>query len=176
MAEVTVRHELACSVQEYWDKCVFDNSFNQKLYVERLHFHSFVPIESKDLGDRRTKKCTMEPPLTGVPGPAKKVIGDALKYSEDGYLDKKTGRYHSAITPSTFAEKTHVEAELWCEPSASGDVNRCVRVARVKVEVKVFVVGAMIEEKIMRDLQASYDEEAKCVSEWVRSLRPPPMG
>jgi hypothetical protein len=168
MAEVTLRHEIACSPAEYWDKCVFDNAFNQELYVGRLHFHSFVPVESKDTGDRRTKKCTMEPPLNGVPGPAKKVIGDALRYAEDGYLDKKTGHYHGVITPSTFAEKTHVEAELWTEPSASGDAHKCVRIARVKVEVKVFVVGAMVEEMIMRDLRTSYDAEAAFVAEWVK--------
>jgi hypothetical protein len=168
MAEVTVRHELDCSIQDYWDKCVFDNGFNKKLYVERLHFHSFVPLESKDLGDRRTKKCTMEPPLTGIPGPAKKVIGDALKYSEDGYLDKKTMRYQGTITPSMLPDKTHVSAELWCEPSPSGDPNRCVRFARVKVEVKVFVVGGMVEDKIMQDLRGSYDAEAAFVREWVK--------
>jgi len=171
MAEITLRHEIACSVQDYWDKCVFNNDFNQKLYVEKLHFHSFVPSESVDSPERRTKKCTMEPPLTGIPGPAKKAIGDALKYSEDGFLDKKTGHYTSKIVPSTFAEKTHVEAELWCEPSPSGDANKCVRMARVKVEVKVFVVGSMVEDKIMKDLRASYDAEAQFVAEWVRSFK-----
>jgi hypothetical protein len=167
MAEVTLRHEISCSVQDYWDKCVFDNAFNHELYVQRLHFHSFVPVESKDLGDRRTKKCTMEPPLTGVPGPAKKVIGDALRYSEDGYLDKKSGHYFAAITPSMFADKTHVEAELWTEPSPSDGANNCVRCARVKVEVKVFVVGSMVEDMIMRDLRASYDAEAAFIGEWM---------
>jgi hypothetical protein len=169
MAEITLRHEIACSIQDYWDKCVFDNDFNQKLYVEKLHFNSFVPSESVDSADRRTKKCTMEPPLVGIPAAAKKVIGDKLKYAEDGFLDKKTMRYSSAITPSTFADKTKVEAELWCEPSPSGDANKCVRNARVKVEVKVFVVGSMVEEKIMRDLRESYDAEAAFVGEWVKS-------
>jgi hypothetical protein len=171
MPEVTVRHELDCSVDDYWNRCVFDNGFNQKLYVERLHFNSFVPIESKDLGDRRTKKCTMEPPLTGIPGPARKVIGDALRYLEDGYLDKKTLHYFGTITPSMLPEKTHVSAELWCEPSASGDPNKCVRFAKVKVEVKVFIVGSMIEEKISRDLQGAYDAEAAFVGEWVRGQK-----
>ena len=167
MAEITLRHELACSVQDYWDKCVFDNDFNQKLYVEKLHFHSFVGTPSVETAERRTKKCTMEPPLTGIPGPVKKAIGDALKYSEDGYLDKKTGRYTSTIVPSTFADKTHVEAELWCEPSPSGNANKCVRQVRVKVEVKVFMLGSMVEEKIMKDLRSSYDAEAAFVREWV---------
>ena len=112
MAEITCRHEIDCSIADYWEKCVFNNAFNQELYVGRLHFHSFVPSESVNSADRRTKKCTMEPPLTGIPGPAKKLIGDALKYAEDGYLDKKTMRYRSTIVPSTFAEKTKVEAEL----------------------------------------------------------------
>ena len=173
MAEVTVRHELKVSAADYWDKCVFDNDFNQKLYVDRLGFHAFTPGESKDLPDRRTKKCTMQPSLAGVPGAVKKAIGDALKYAEDGYLDKKTGRYHSVITPSTFADKTKVEAELWCEPSPTGDPNKCVRYARVKVEVKVFMVGGMVEEKIMHDLRASYDAEAAFVGEWAKSIRPP---
>jgi hypothetical protein len=171
MAEITVRHEIAASPANYWDKCVFNNDFNQKLYVEKLGFHSFVPSESVDTPERRTKKCTMEPPLTGIPGPVKKAIGDALKYSEDGYLDKKTGRYQSKITPSTFADKTVVEAELWCEPSPSGDPNKCVRIARVKVEVKVFMVGSMVEEKIMKDLRTSYDAEALFVGGWVASQK-----
>lgn len=169
MAEFTARHEIDCSIQDYWDKCVFDNGFNQKLYVERLHFHSFVPSESIDTPEKRTKKCTMEPPLSGVPGPAKKLVGDALKYSEDGFLDKKTMRYRSTITPSTFADKTKVDAELWCEPSPSGDPKKCVRFARVRVEVKVFVVGSMVEEMIMRDLRTSYDAEAAFVGEWVKA-------
>ncbi len=172
MAEITVHHEIDCSVADYWDKCIFSADFNRKLYVEKLHFHSFVLTESVDSADRRTKKCTMEPPLVGIPAPAKKMIGDALKYSEDGYLDKKTMRYRSSITPSTFADKTKVDAELWCEPcdpsKSSGDANKCVRFARVRVEVKVFVVGAMVEEKIMRDLKGSYDAEATFVGEWVK--------
>jgi hypothetical protein len=124
-----------------------------------------------DTAERRTKECTMEPQLTGVPGPAKKVIGDALKYTEHGFLDKKTMRYHSSITPSAFADKTHIEADLWCEPSPSGDANKCVRIARVKVEVKVFVVGSMVEEKIIKDLKSSYDAEAAFVGEWVKRAR-----
>src|ERR1700691_3343355 len=108
MSEVTVRHELDCSVQDYWDKCVFDDEFNRTLYVDKLGFSKFIPGESKDLGDRRTKKARMEPPLHSVPAAVKKAIGDRLSYAEDGYLDKKTGRYQCEITPSTFAEKTHV--------------------------------------------------------------------
>jgi hypothetical protein len=168
MSEVTVRHELDCSIAEYWDKCVFDNEFNHTLYVDRLGFTRFVPVESQDLGDRRTKKARMEPPLASVPAAVKKAIGDRLSYAEDGFLDKKTNRYTCTITPSTFPEKTHVEAELWCEPSPSGDANKCVRFARVKVEVKVFVVGGMVEEKIMKDLRGSYDAEAVLVREWVK--------
>lgn len=167
MAEVTVRHELDCSVEDYWNKCIFDDAFNRKLYVEHLHFHAFIPTGSEDSPERRTKRATISPSLDGFPGPVKKMAGDALKYAEDGYLDKKTGRYHARITPSTMADKTKVESELWCEPSPSGDANRCVRYARVKVEVKIFVVGAMVEEKIMRDIQGSYDAEAECVKEWV---------
>jgi hypothetical protein len=167
MAEVTVRHELDCSVDDYWNRCVFDDAFNQALYVGRLHFGSFVSLESKDLGDRRTKKARMEPPLAGIPSAVKKAVGDKLSYSEDGALDATSRHYKCTITPSAFADKTKVEAELWCEPSASGDVNKCVRFARVRVEVRVFVIGGMVEDKIMHDLRSSYDAEAAFVREWV---------
>ncbi len=167
MAEVTVRHELDCSVEDYWNKCVFNAEFNQVLYVERLHFSAFVLVEQNDIGTLRTKKAKMEPPLTSVPAGVKKVLGDRLSYFEDGAYDRTTGRYKCAITPSTFAEKTNVEAELWAEPSPSGDANKCVRFARVKVEVKVFVIGGKVEEKIMHDLRGSYDAEAAFVREWI---------
>jgi hypothetical protein len=97
----------------------------------------------------------------------KKAVGDKLSYSEDGALDAISRHYKCTITPSAFADKTKVEAELWCEPSASGDVNKCVRFARVRVEVKVFVIGGMVEDKIMHDLRSSYDAEAAFVREWV---------
>jgi hypothetical protein len=168
MAETTCRHELQCSIDEYWNKCVFDDAFNTKLYIERLKFNGFEPGGFGEQGERRTKKAKMEPYLTGVPGPVQKAIGGKLAYFEDGYLDRKTGRYLCTITPSTFADKTKVTGELWCEPSPSGDPNRCVRYARVVVEVKVMMVGKMVEEKIMHDLKHSYDEEAELVKEWVK--------
>jgi hypothetical protein len=167
MAEVTVRHELDCSIDDYWNKCVFDAEFNQVLYVQRLHFNSFVLVEQNDLGTLRTKKAKIEPPLTSVPAGVKKVVGDRLSYFEDGTFDRTTGHYKCVIVPSTFSDKTKVEAELWCEPSPSGDAHKCVRFARVKVEVKVFVVGGIVEEKIMQDLRGSYDAEAAFVREWV---------
>ena len=168
MAEVTCRHELDCSIAEYWDRCVFDDAFNHALYIERLKFPVFERLTSEDSPGKRTKRAKIEPPLGGVPAPVKKAIGDKLAYVEDGWLDTASGRYEATITPSMFADKTKVRAELWCEPSPSGDASRCVRFARVKVDVKVMLVGGMVEEKIIGDLKASYDAEASFVREWMK--------
>jgi hypothetical protein len=90
-----------------------------------------------------------------MPGPVKKVIGDRLIYVEEGTFDKKTKRYSFKVTPSTMADKTKVAGEMWVE--AKGD-KKITRVTKISVEVKVFMVGGMVEERILSDLRSSYDK------------------
>jgi hypothetical protein len=165
MPEVTLRHDFDCDADTYFEKCMFDDEYNRRLYLETLKFPGYKLVESKDDADKRTRKVHIDPPLVGIPGPVKKVIGDKLSYVEEGTFDKKTKRYTFKVVPSTMADKTSTTGELWCE--SRGD-KKCTRVARIKVEVKVFMIGGMVEEKILGDLKTSYDAAAKFTNDYIK--------
>lgn len=163
--DLSFEHDLDCSGPAYWEKCVLTKEFNERLYGELLKFPKFELLEQKEEGDLVRRRVRIEPPLTGLPGPAKKVIGDRMSYVEEGTYDRKTGRYKFKVTPSTMPDKVKTEGEIWCEEKGE---KKCRRIARIKVEVKVFVVGSMIEEKIAGDLRKSYDAAASFTNTYVR--------
>jgi hypothetical protein len=163
--QLELRHELACSGTTYFEKCILVEEFSRRLYADVLGFPKFELLEQKEDGDRVHRKVRIEPPLTGLAGPVKKVIGDRMSYVEEGTYDRKTGKYTFKVTPSTMPEKVKTVGEIWCEDKGE---NRCVRVAKITVEVKVMLVGAMIEEKIASDLRKSYDAAAAFTDAYVR--------
>ena len=168
MAELKVRHELNCSEDTFWKKIVFDpkDAFNRHLYDDLLKFPNYQVLELKDEETRVLRKVRIEPPVDGVPGPVKKVIGDRLSYLEEDVFDKATKRFVVKVTPSTLAEKIRITGEMFCESLGE---NRIARVANFVVEVKVFMVGGMIEEKIISDLKKSYDTAAGATNAWLKS-------
>ncbi len=168
MAELKIRHELNCTDDTFWNKIVFDpqDTFNRHLYHELLKFPKYQVTELKDEGTRMTRKVHIEPPVEGLPGPVKKALGDRLSYLEEDEFDKKTKRLIIKVTPSTLADKIRINGEMYCEPLGE---NKVARFANFTVEVKVFMVGGMIEEKIIADLKKSYDTAAGATNEWLKS-------
>jgi hypothetical protein len=163
--DLEFKHELDCEGSTYWEKCVLTEEFNRRLYGEILKFPKFELVEQKEDGDLVRRKVRIEPPLTGLPGPAKKVIGDRMSYLEEGTYDRKSGRYTFKVTPSTMPDKVKTAGEIWCE--AIGE-KKCRRIAKIHIEVKVFMVGGMIEDKIAADLRKSYDAAASFTNTYVR--------
>lgn len=163
--DLELRHELACSGSTYFEKCVLVKAFNERLYNDVLKFPKFELVEQTDEGDVVRRKVRIEPPLTGLPGPAKKVLGDRMSYLEEGSYDRKTGLYTFKTTPSTMPDKVKTYGDIRCEDK--GD-KRCVRIAKIHVEVKIFAVGGMIEDKIAQDLRKSYEAAATFTDAYVR--------
>ena len=164
MPEITVVHELDCDEDTFWHGCTFNEEFNRQLYLETLKFPGYDG-SNVDSATTVTRKVRIDPPLTGLPGPVKKVLGDRFAYVEEGTFDKATKRYRFKVTPTTMPEKTTTTGEMWCEPRGE---KKIARFAKVFVQVKVFAVGGMIEDKIVSDLKASYDAAAKFTNDWVK--------
>ena len=164
MPTIDLRHEIDCDEDTYWSKVVFDEAFNKDLFLKELQFPNWAVLASKDEGDKLTRKVQVDPPVTGLPTALKKVIGDKLSYVEEGTFDKKAKRYTFKVMPSTLADKTKVTGELWCEKA--GD-KKVVRRCKITVEVKVFMVGSMVEERILEDLRSSYDKGAVYTNQWL---------
>jgi len=164
MPEITVRHDIECDEDTFWSKIVFDEGFNRKLYGENLKI-GWTLKEQKDSDDKITRTVFVEPPTDNLPGPVRKVIGDKLAYTEEGSFDKKSKRYTFKVTPTTMAGKTKVRGEMWCEKK--GD-KKVTRICRISVEVKVFMVGGMVEERILSDLRVSYDKGTSYTNAYIK--------
>jgi hypothetical protein len=164
MPEVTLRHEIETDEETYWSKIVFDETFNTKMYVDHMKI-GWKLLEQNDGEAKLTRRIHVEPPVGNLPGAVKKVIGDKLSYTEEGTFDKASKRYTFKVTPSTLADKTKVSGEMWCEKL--GD-KKVARVCRMSVEVKVFMVGSLVEERILSDLRASYDKGTAFTNDYIR--------
>jgi Protein of unknown function (DUF2505) len=166
MSEITLRHEINTDEDTFWAKVVFDEAFNKKMYLEHLKFPNWALLDSKEDDAKISRKVKVEPPTGDLPGPVKKVIGDRLAYTEEGTFDKKSKRYVFKVTPSTLAEKTKVAGEMWCEKT--GD-KKITRVCKMSVEVKVFMVGGMVEDRILADLRQSYDNSTTFTNDYIKA-------
>jgi Protein of unknown function (DUF2505) len=167
MPEVTLRHEFECDEETYWDRTTFDPVFNERLYRDVLKFPGYELLSFVDDEDAKTRRVRIDPPLGGMPAAVKKAVGDRFSYIEEGRFDKKTRRYSFRILPSAMRDKAKTFGELFCEKL--GD-KKVVRVAHVTVEVKVFMVGGLVEEKILGDVRHSYEAAARFTREYLREL------
>lgn len=165
MPDVTLRHEIDCDEDTFWSKCFLNEEFTTKLYLEELKFPAFKLAEQKDDAGAITRKAIVDPPLVGLPGPMKKALGDSFSYTESGRFDKGTKRYTFTIVPSALGDKAKTTGEIYCEKL--GD-KKIARIAKMHVEVKVFMIGSMIEEKIVADMKSSYEKAAAFTNRWVR--------
>jgi hypothetical protein len=161
--ELVMRHDFECDQDVYW-KCVFDDEYNKRLYVDLLKFRECTKLSFEDKGDVITRRIKLNPPPTDLPGPVAKVVGD-LSWVEEGSYDKKTHKYKVKVVTASMPDKTRISGENWTEPK--GD-KKCVRVARFDIEVKVFMVGGIVEKRIAEDMKKSYDAAAKFTNEFVK--------
>ncbi len=166
MPDVTLRHELDCDADTYFLKCVFDEDYDRRLFFEALKFKDHKLLEQKDDGKTIFRRAHNDPPMAGLPGPVKKVIGESLSYLEEGTYDRATKRYTFSIKPSALGDKSKVEGVMYCEKL--GD-KRVARIAEMHVEVKIFVVGKLIEDRIIEDLRQSYAKAAEFTNEYVKA-------
>ena len=165
MKEVTFEHVFDCDEDTFWDKIFFDEEYNRTLFRDRLRFNLWKQEihESTDALLRRT--VHVQPPVGDVPGAVRKILGERFGYQEHGKFDRKTKRYHVDITPSSAAEKASIYGDLWVEKV--GD-KRIKRTAKMHVEVRVFMVGGFIEDKVISDMRLSYDKAADFTNEWIK--------
>ncbi len=164
MATVTLRNALDCSPEAYFEGCLFDEAYTTRLFKDVLKFPGIEVLEIKRDGDLWKRRVKVMPPMTGIPGPVKKMIGDSMSYVEEGTYDTKAKRYTYTVTPSTAAEKTKTAGEAWCEIEGG----KTILVTKFTIDVKVMLIGGKIEEKIIDDLRASLDQATPFITSFVK--------
>lgn len=165
MPEATMRHEIDCDEDTFWSKICFDEKFNKEMYEGAMKFPKWNLLSSNEDDAKIVRKVEVDPPKMELPAPLKKVIGDKLGYVEEGTFDKKAKKYTFKVTPSTMADKTKISGELWVEKIGDKKIRR---LCRINVEVKVFVVGGMVEERILSDLRSSYDNSTAFTNKFIK--------
>jgi len=165
MREINFEHVFECDEDTFWEKCFFEEDYNRGLFLESLKFPQWKQVidENSETTIRRT--VDVQPPVGDVPGAIKKILGDRFGYREHGTFDKKTRRYHVEVTPTTGADKSTIRADLWVEKIGEKKIRRC---AKVSVEVRIMIVGKLIEERVVNDMTLSYSKAAEFTNTWVK--------
>jgi hypothetical protein len=165
MPDVNLRHEIDCDEDTFWNKVFFDDEYLKRMFMDELKMISFKVLEQKDDGKVITRRVQVDPPVTGLPGPVKKAIGDSFTYIEEGTFDKAAKRFTFKVIPAAFGEKAKIGGELWTEKIGDKKIARC---ARMTISVKVFMVGSIVEDKIATDIKQSYAKAAEFTNRFVK--------
>lgn len=163
MPELTLRHEINTDEDTYFGRIVFEKDFNHELFVERLGIGWELLSQQND-DAKLTRRVNVVPPVGELPAVLKKMLTTTISYIEEGTFDKRTKRYAFKITPNLQPEKAKIVGEVWLEKAAEKKV---VRFCRVSVDVKVFMVGSMIEERIIANIKSSYENAARFANEYI---------
>lgn len=168
MPEATVAHEIDTDEETFWKTIFFGEEFNKKLFEGHLKFPTWSQVEFKEDDAKITRRVRVDPPTGDLPGPMKKLIGDKFSYFEEGTYDKKTKRYSFKVLPSVLADKMKVSGEIWVEKISD---NKIRRKARIEVQVKIFAVGGMVEDRTLVDVKKSYDQGAAFTNQFLKENR-----
>ncbi|WP_394825995.1 DUF2505 family protein [Pendulispora albinea] len=174
--DFTIRNEFFCDEDTFWEGVFLTEDFNRRLFLEVLKFPSWTATV-KESGAGASKKIerimNVVPRVGDLPAPLKKVMGDRFGYEETGTYEAATRKYAFTTKTSTMADKVHVHGSLHTEKLGDKHI---ARVAKVHVEVKIFMVGALAEEKFISDLRTSYETAARFTETYLKekSLWTPP--
>jgi hypothetical protein len=129
-------------------------AYNKALFEGHLRFPLWKVTSERTDGSRIYRTIEVEPFVPDLPAVIRKVVGDNLRYREEAYFDRETGKYHITVVPNRLADKILVSGVQSVEETGA---NSCRRIFDANVEVKIFGVGNLIEKKIVQDLTKSYE-------------------
>jgi hypothetical protein len=160
----TIRHIFNTDADTFWEKVFFDPEYNRELFEGHLKFKLYRVL-SMDRGDdgsvHRRTECV--PPVE-LPAAAKKILGDATAYIEDGRFDPKSRRFTVDVQLKVASDKIKTRLAMWVEPRGDKRVERIVEVDNT---VKVFGIGGMLEGFVEKQTRANYDAAAEFTNKWI---------
>jgi Protein of unknown function (DUF2505) len=164
MPSFRVENVFECSQQTFWEKVFFDAEYNRRMFYDEFHFSEWRELEQKDEGARVRRWVKATPPLADLPGPLKAAIGDGAGYEERGVFERATNRYDARVRPNRLGDKVTVELAFRTEPI---DERRCRRIVDGTVVARVFVIGGLLEQRMLEDLRRSYEKSAAFTNRFV---------
>ncbi len=153
MADARIEHVFECSAATFWEKVVFKEDFNRRMFLEHLHFPAWRVTSEQDRPEALIRTIEVTPAVGDLPGALKALVGDGIGYREEGRFDKAQKKYTVRAIPNKMADKVMILGEMTATDLGPG---RCRRTFTVKVEAKIFAVGSVLEKRLIADMEASY--------------------
>jgi hypothetical protein len=160
--EFTLRHPLDCTPERHW-KLFFDPEWTRELIVDGLGFMSCDVRPVRQEGTTRHREMAVTPKLV-IPAAVAKLLGDKLGYTERGSYDETKQKWTYQLVLNVLTEKIRMGGEVTIEPLGA---NRCTRVSKMWVEVKIFGVGGMIEKAAESNMRDGWDKSAAWINAWL---------
>jgi hypothetical protein len=165
MASTRIQHEFECSESAFWELSFLNEDFNRRLYLEELRFPAWRVLEQQVSDQSIRRRVEVEPLVEDIPAPIKKMMGERCGYIEEGTFDRVKRRYTFRVIPGAMPDKTDISGEMYCE--VLGD-HKIRRIVEFRIDVKVFMVGKLVEQKSIDDTRASYDKMATFLRSYLR--------
>lgn len=162
--KVRIEHDFECSENGFWETFL-NVEYNKEMFQVHMKFPRWEIVRIQDESGVISRVVEVEPYVAELPGPIKKVLGDTIRYREEGQLDRTKNRYDLRVVPSRLADKILVSGRQFTEPLGE---TRCRRIFEATVEVKVFGIGGLIEKNIASDLRKSYDIGARFTQNYMK--------
>jgi hypothetical protein len=169
MKERRIEHTYDCSAETFWNQIFLDEQYNQKLFEGELHFSEWKVVRSEERTGEVHRVIQATPPLGDLPAAIKRLLSDGLGYEERGVLDRKNQRYKLEVTPRSLASKLTIQGELTTVPLSE---RSCRRIYVARVEARVFGVGGLLEQRLLDDIEKSYNKSAVFTNRWVAERFP----
>lgn len=164
MSSFRSEHVFECSQTTFWEKVFFDAEYNRRLFYDELRFAEWTELEQKHEGDRVHRFVRALPPAPDLPGPLKAALGNGVGYEERGVFERPKNRYEARVKPNSLPDR--VSVELVFRTESVGD-NKCRRFVDGTINARVMLVGGMLEQRMIYDLQRSYDRSAVFTNRFV---------
>ncbi len=161
----TIKHLIETDADVFWDRIFFDEEFTRALCVDHLRFSVFRVLSFEKRADGVITRRIENAPPVEVPKVVKKVLGDTVKFVEDGRFDPQAKKRHFRVIPAVASDKILTSGELWVEPR--GD-KRVERFCAIQTQVKIFGIGKIVEDLIEKQTRANYDQAAVFTNRWIR--------
>ena len=160
----TIKHRFAVSKKSFWEDVYFNGEYTQGLFLEGMNCESFEVLSESGSLDTKLERKIKSTPRVDMPKALKKVLGDAISYTESGLYDSSTGRYCFEVKTSALPDKIKISGIYWVEEV---DENEVERICELTFEVKVFGVGKMIEQFIAKQYVDNQEKAATFTKAWL---------
>ncbi len=133
------------------------------LLTEGLGFSQPIIETLRDDDSEHWRNMEVEPQLD-LPPRIQKFIKGKMGYKEKGRFDKNKEKFFLEHTTAALGNKLHLSGDFVVVPLGE---HACRREATIRVDVRVFGIGSLIERAIERNIHKGWNNSAQFMNSWL---------